>query len=612
MFLLPENEGDVWYNEGMKNALLLAAACAAWAGTPRFVQAGVAGGEPLPEAWAVVTAEDGAERAAPVSVDTAPDGGRRFTVRAADARGARFVDLHLARATARTGEDGYWISQRGLLGRFTRENGTWQNLRDWLTLPYYGMKTPRGSFLAVVEGMRFEFNQRLTVTNGVWRMFPRWRVAETGLGAYEDMSVVVYDLPPGADYNDMAKAYRRYKEARDPEIKPLKARIRTRPHLAKLARAVTVRQQCAAKPFKRPDDVKDFTAETEHPVRCIRSFDDALANLKKMKALGMDDVSVVVAGWQTGGYDGRAPAVFPVAPEAGGEEGLRRLIKGAQALGYLIDAQDNYTDCYTVSPLWDGGSIACLGPDGVRDVNGSWCGGRAYNLCLRNAWDVQGFMPRDLKRTAGLGFWGCHYIDVFTAAFPYRCLNPAHPGTRPEQMQYQIKAAKLCRDLFGGFSSECCFDHLVGYVDYINYATPRIRDLRRQAARGAITLVDKVVPFWELAFHDVVLSNPDKVTQEVLAQPENLLLVEFGGRPIFYHFGDDNIPAIAKAYEQFKRLRHLQVEEMTRHDELADGFVRVRYGNGDTIYVNHTKQPQSADGLTVPPMDFALVSPNRN
>ena len=130
--------------------------------------------------------------------------------------------------------------------------------------------------------------------------------------------------------------------------------------------------------------------------------------------------------------------------------------------------------------------------------------------------------------------------------------------------------------------------------------------MRKGAAAGKPTLVDRVVPFWELAFHDVVLSNPDKVTQEVLAQRENLILVEFGGRPIFYHVGDDNIPGIVKAYEQFKRLRHLQLEEMTRHDELADGFVRVRYGNGETIYVNHTDKSHTADGVTIPSMGFTI------
>ena len=558
-------------------------------------------------AHAVITSTNGTVRTVPLVATAQPDGGRRVTVKAADAQDAKWVDVHVDCATARTGDDGYWITQRGILGHFTRNYGASVSSRNWVTLPYFGMKTPRGSFLAVMEGMRFEFDVRVIAEKGVYKAYPRWRVAETGIGAYEDMSVVVYPLADGAGYNEMAKAYRKYKNARDPEIKPLKERIKARPHLLKLARSVAVRQQCAAKPFKRPDDAIDFTPETEHPVRCVCSFDQTLENLRKLKALGVEDVAMCVAGWQTGGYDGRAPAVFPVAPEAGGEEGLRRLIAGAKELGYIIDAQDNYTDCYTVSPLWDNGNIACRGPGGKLDFNGSWCGGKAYNLCLKNAWEVQGFMPRDLRRTAGLGFWGCHYIDVFTAAFPYRCLNPAHAANRNEQMQYQIKAAKLCREIFGGFSSECCFDHLVGYVDYINYATAQMRSQRRLAAQGKTSIVDKIVPFWELAFHDVVLANPDKVTQEVLAQPENLILVEIGGRPIFYHVGDNNIPGIVKAWEQFKTLRHLQLEEMVRHDEVAPGLVRVPYGNGETIYVNHTDAPQTADGVTVAAKEFKLV-----
>lgn len=196
------------------------------------------------DGWAVVWATDGSARTNRVVGVRQADGGWRYTVSAGEATGARDVDLHLGCAQARVGDDGYWVSQRGVLGQFTRPKGSWQQLRNWLTLPYYGMKTPQGSFLAVVEGMRFEYNQRVTSEGGVYRAFPRWRIEDTGIDAYEDMSVVVYDLPKGAGYNEMAKAFRRYKEARDPEIMPLKERAKTRPHLLKLARAVTVRQQC--------------------------------------------------------------------------------------------------------------------------------------------------------------------------------------------------------------------------------------------------------------------------------------------------------------------------------------------------------------------------------
>ena len=42
-----------------------------------------------------------------------------------------------------------------------------------------------------------------------------------------------------------------------------------------------------------------------------------------------------------------------------------------------------------------------------------------------------------------------------------------------------------------------------------------MRGKRQAEAKGRKSAVDRFVPFFELAFHDVVLSNPDKITQEV-------------------------------------------------------------------------------------------------
>lgn len=119
----------------------------------------------------------------------------------------------------------------------------------------------------------------------------------------------------------------------------------------------------------------------------------------------------------------------------------------------------------------------------------------------------------------------------------------------------QLAVAKRCHALFGGFSSECCMDHLLGQVDYINYVCAPMRGKRQAEAKGRKSAVDRFVPFFELAFHDVVLSNPDKITQEVLSPEDNLTLVEYGGRPIFYSPNERNMPGIVKAWEQFKTLR---------------------------------------------------------
>lgn len=532
----------------------------------------------------------------------------------------RWVEVMCDEFFASCGEKGWWLFGRGEMGFFTRKDFARTETRQRVYLPYYGWKTPRGTFMAIVEGMRFDFEIYVTSSKeGQYRAFPRWRLDDLGTCGrpFEDMTVVFYDLGKEADYNQMAKLYRRYKFAQDPEVKTIRERAKTRPHLLQLAKSIPVRREVAHKPFKRPEDIKNFTPETEYPVKCTRSFADVREDMRLLKEAGVEDVAVCLAAWQTGGYDGRVPAIFPVEEVCGGEAELRKTIEYGHSLGWIVDAQNNYTDCYTVSPMWDGGNIACTDPTGRLEVNGSWRGGRAYNICLRHAWET--YLKDQMKRVRDLGFWGSAYIDVFTATWPYRCCSPSHPANRTEQAGYQKKIVRYLHELFGGFSSECSFDHLLAYTDYINYVTAPMRAMRQSfIQKGKKPPVDRFVPFFELAFHDVVLSNPDKITQEVLQQPENLILVEFGGRPIFYSFGPHNVAGIKKAWGQFKTLRHLQLEEMVEHrilvegPGLVDGLVRIAYGNGDRIYVNHTTRELSADGVSVPPQDFCLVRGARN
>ena len=544
-----------------------------------------------------------------------PDGGFAATIRKESVPlNTKSVEVMCDRFFAEKGESGFWIKGRGELGFFDRAPFVHTTSRMRVYMPYYGWKTPRGASLAVVEGMRFDFE--ITVSSskeGLYRAFPSWKLDDLGTCGrpFEDMTVVFYDLGKEADYNEMAKCYRRYKFAQDPEVKPLKERAKTRPHLLQLARSIPVRREVAHKPFKRPDDIRNYTPETEYPVRCTRSFAQVREDMRQLKAAGVEDVAVCLAAWQTGGYDGRVPAIFPVEEVCGGEAELRKTIAYAQSLGWIVDAQNNYTDCYTVSPMWDGGNIACMGPTGKLEVNGSWRGGIAHNVCLRHAWET--YLPDQMKKVRDLGFWGSAYIDVFTATWPYRCCNPNHPANRTEQGEYQKKIVRYLHTLFGGFSSECSFDHLLAYTDYINYVSAPMRAMRQSfIQKGKKPPVARFVPFFELAFHDVVLSNPDKITQEVLEQPENLILVEYGGRPIFYHFDERNITGIRKAWDQFVKLRHLQLEEMVEHrilvegPGLVDGLVRVTYANGERIYVNHTTRTISADGVTVPAQDFVL------
>jgi len=541
------------------------------------------------------------------------DGGVRYTFPAAEAAKAEVVQFRLDCATAAKGEEGFWMNGRGVVGYFTRDAMKWVNGARFLDHPYVAVQTPRGAFVAIVEGMRFEFDAVAEAKDGRYQTYPSWNIAKYAFGnVYEDLSLVVYDLGKGADWNAMAKAYRRRVLAREGavrKVEPLKERAKARPHLLKMANSIALRRVHALKPFvfKDPAHDVDFTPETEKAPECRYTFEQTLAFLRKLKGLGVEDVALCVAGWQDGGYDGRCPSSFPVSPVVGGEKGLRELIRGGQALGYIVDGHSNYTDCYAVSPMWDGGNIACKGPDGKPlRCHDAFAGGRAYNLCLKNAWDT--FLPGELERISGLGFHGAHYIDVFTAVFPYACCDARHPANRREIAAVQRKVVERCVELFGGFSSECDMDHLIGLVDYVNYNTREIKNAQIAKSKGRTPTFDRVVPFSELAFHDYQLANPDKSTQEFPEGQDWLDLVEFGGRPIVYNFTDDDAERIRDLYLKFKPLRHLQTEEMVEHRDVAPGVVRVTYGDGSRVYVNHTKAEVAADGVKVPAEDYHLVS----
>ncbi len=534
------------------------------------------------------------------------------------AKDCKFLDVKADCATncAKKGDEGYWLMRRGEMGFFNKDNENYSTWWSTMYMPYYAMKTPKETFIAVIDGMRFEFVLKIDVIDGVYSMYPRWQIKDIGFAPYEDITITYYTLPKDADYNDMAKVYRKHRFAQNEKIKPMKKRFATQPYLEKMAKSIPVRLIFAQKPFNRKTDEVNFyprggkpfedkkyqvKTEREEHIPETPKFEDGIKKLQMLKDRGIDDVAVCVGGWQSGGYDGRCPTAFPVCEEAGGEESLKKLIKAAQDMGYIIDGHSNYTDAFTCSPDWSPDNI-CKTPDGKLAVLGAWRGGTAYSLCLINAFEK--YVKPDLDKISKLGFKGAHYIDVFTCFAPHRCCDPKHAGNRKEIGEYQRKISGICREKFGGYASECSMDHIIENVDYINYVSPLMR-IKYDNKR--LKFVDKFVPFFELVYHDVVLSNPDRITQNVLTQENNLRLVEFGGRPIFYHISNKNIDYIQRAYQQFLTLRHLQIEEMLSYKEVAENVFEIKYGNGDVVIVNRSQKPFKYREQMVDAMSFKLL-----
>ena len=567
------------------------------------------------------------------AVDLQPlaGGGLRFTLPKeeipADAWSVEVVPPFMR---ARKGDDGYWIQARGTYGRLDQDDGTY--VKDRQLMPVFGLKRGDTLWYGHVKTWRFDYDFVTVAQKGAYETFPRFRcdrVKAFFTNAYDD---IVVDYRPltgaAADYNGLAHAYRAYQLERG-AVRTIKDRLKESPELAYLCDAIVVRIQThAAKPIPDAQDAKLFFKRGEEPPVVVHMpFGVTEEFLQALKDAGVDKLSICSAGWQDGGYDGRVPGHFPIGAEVGGAEAFGRLVEKARTLGYQFALHASNTDGYMCSRLWSEDWV-CKRADGALDKGGLWAGGQCYWVCQKYAWEH--WLPQEMKAMAALGIRGPHYIDVYSATYPQRCGDPRHPCT-PEQMAaFQNTILAEGRRLMGGAASESGYDHVAGNLDYINYVE---RDLKLLDEGKLPKLATGVYPLWELVYHGIILYTSDRWCQnhtrgkclyklEKSGDPRwmegdgvedprvALKIVEVGGRPIFYTYKFADVPRIKKAWDEFVPVRHLQKEQMTRHDTLAPGVFRTTFGDGSKIVSNYNAAPYDWKGQAVGPVSYLLENPD--
>ena len=534
---------------------------------------------------------------------------------------------------AKKGDDGFWMNARGLYGLFDKENGGYRKTKQ--QMPIYALK--RGSTLwwGHVKKWRFDYQHIVRATNGEYESVLRFRAdgVRNYFDLYDDI-VVDYHCLKGADatYVNVAKAYQRY-QIENSGIKPIKERVKEFPELDYLCNSIVVRIQThAAKPiadeWSRGEARKkaDFTPETEWPLEVHMPFGVSEEFVKAIKDSGVDKATIVSAGWNYGGYDGRTPQHFPVEQALGGESGLRRLVEKVQQMGYQMTLHATNTDGYTVSPMWNEWWAGKL-KDGSLDRGLVWAGGWCINVCQVASWSK--WVPEELQKMADLGVRGPHYIDVYSATYPNRCADPRHPAT-PEQMaKVQNEVLARSKQLMGGASSEGGFDHVAANIDYINYVD---RDMKRMG-EGKIPFATGAYPLWELVYHGIILYNSDRATQnhtrgkclykiersgdprwmegDGIVDPKiSLKIVEFGGRPIFYTYKFADVPRIKRAWDEFVPVRHLQKELMVDHREVGKNLFLTAYADGSKTICNYNEQSVVWEGKSIAPVSYILINPD--
>ena len=551
-----------------------------------------------------------------------PDGARRLTVTVAEiARDVRALDVVLDAAVQPKDARGWWVIGDGRYGKMTRERGSLKSNRERMAL--FGMSVPSVTWCAVVKGLRLEYECHVDVRDGVYCVFPRFEIAGIEFDPYEDVVIDFYELKGrDANYSAMGRLYRSYQLGRG-EVKPLRERIVGNPALAYATESIFLRCK-----FGRCDRRTSTRADWETnmpPVSVDYTFEDFRKIMRACKEAGIDKADMCLVGFQQGGHDGPFPDLFPADERFGGEAGMRETIAYGKSLGYRMSIHLNQHNFYRNARRWCEADVS-KGVDGQVRRYGTLPGGPVYHSCYEVI--CNRYFDKDLADMKDLGLDGLVHVDVMSARLPTQCHDPRHPNNRAEEAGWLKKLGLKARAAFGGYSSECGFDHCAAILDNCLYVSPYPGWACRKTE-----LVDGTLPIWQIAYNGIIMSTPFYATldagtpraangtsdavgknaevYEFLGSPERTLLklFEYGGRPMFYYTDyRRDVAAIKRVYDAWRPLRHLQLEFMDEHAELAPEVFVTRYANGEELVTNYSEKPYAYRGHAVRPLGYELFA----
>ncbi len=523
--------------------------------------------------------------------------------------------------TRKVGDSGYYLGGNYTMRysaylTYFKEREDFNYTEQVYLMKTFGYNCDGTCFLAIMTGMPGDASITVEKSGDTYRIYLLYDL--TKLSIYEDIVVEFLHLPSGSTYVDMAKRYRRYQmEERD--VMPLKEKIKTRPVLDYIKDAVEIRIRQGWKPA--PPTILEQTIENEPEMHVACTFDRVKDLVDELKAQGVEKAEICLVGWNVSGHDGRWPDAFPVEEKLGGEEKLKELIKYAQDNGYLIVCHSNSTDCYHISKKWNNGKMRLVEKNGEpKKCHQPWSGGNMYSVCPKVAYENSKEMLPEIQK---LGFKGAHYIDVLSIHQPYGCFDSDHPINARQTIEYYNKIGKMSRDLFGGFSSEGSFDYYAPVLDVGLYVKFGLVQKPCQ---------DEGVPFWEIAFHGIIMSNPSNLTVNypIKTPTDKLEVIEYNARPTFYIYskfysgkpvcGTDDliidtdsdlsltVSLIKKGYDEYKNLAYLQTVFIDNFEKITEQVHKITFENGNILYVNYQESDYLLDnGKTVKALDYLLI-----
>lgn len=459
--------------------------------------------------------------------------------------------------------------------------------------------------------VRFERNYKFAINaelnGGVYSVYLTTEFGGKRDLPYDDIRIEIVPLR-GGTIGDYARCERNLRLERG-EVIPLADKCRERAVVDYARRSPLIRIRMAWK--QSPSPVKHQTPENQPPVHVACDFARVRDIADALKARGVQECELQLVGWNLGGHDGAFPQIFPVEPSLGGEAEMKKTFDYIKSLGYRISTHTNLIDAYELADCFSWDDIVVT-EDGEYLQAGDYSGGYAYHVCPeRQMYTAMNTIPELAK----YGENGLHFNDVISIVEPDTCHSPKHPCTTADGIRCVNTIMNTQMGMFGGFSSEGCFDFALGNLDYGLYVS-----FGDGFGRKEYPLADAYLPFFELTYHGILLYNPTSptVNYPIKTPEDKLTFILRGGRPSFYFHSKFRTGAanwmgeidlltdtdetlsyaaglIAEAQREYESLSHLQTMYMSDY-KTEEGIEVAVYENGTEIAANLTDSAKTYRG----------------
>lgn len=518
--------------------------------------------------------------------------------------------------------------------------------REHLTLPVFGIYTPKGSMLGIIEagdgdcsiiaqddgpaGVNYyrvgpELFYRKADEVSVIQATQRTRPGTAGqpaAGVVQRTQIIAVDpipiegerrvlyrfLPPGAaGYASLAESYRGYLRAKG----LLPAEPRPEPPGLQLSILCAV----------------DQNHQAGRRLRVLTTFAEAEAMVRRVLEAGVDNLTITLLGWQQGGLHGKRPVNYGADRSLGGDEGLRGLIRFCRARGVKVHLGLDYGHAYAA---WHGYNMGrdvavtrtqegimldqTYPPVAILYQKEELASARRYLTNARAMWER--YAERELDRLETYGVDGYAFAVIGEAL--WSDLSNRHHLTRQQAIAYWRRMLDAFRKTGKQVRVEYGLGYTLGHVDGV--AGLPMGDSRCTIFDGPVPFLPMViagrVPYWG-GYGNMRADGRRQFLRElaygafpryILTYRQSAQLLHTTGEDLAATSASFWFDRIIREWREVSGLqRALHGREITGYEEPRPGCSITRFSGGFTLLVNTTDRPVVLAGRTVGPSAFALA-----